>query len=107
MLEWTPAEAREFLRRATNGGDQRIIVGPPGEDVVRILFQAADERHVYLIECQGDRDWIRELCTDMPNIETTTRLAEFMQLGLEHWPYDQSMLRMRALIDFHAAERGR
>lgn len=107
MLEWTPTETRDFLHNATANGDQRVIIGPPeDDDKVRLLFKSAAENKVYLLELRGDRDWIRALCAEVPDIDTTARMAEFIGLGLDYWPHDQSMQRMRALLEFHAAKHG-
>jgi len=103
MITISPLEASELL--AAGCLDARVIVAPPEDGKIHIAYRAKSDRQVYVMVVAGDNDWL-SLFLSAPTSTFTAYVArdlrDFNNHGLQHWPADQSMLRLKAMLDFRA-----
>jgi len=101
MLTISPLEASQLLAKGCL--DARVLVAPPQEGKIHLAFKSNHDKQVYVMVCAGDKDWL-SLFLSAPTSTFTAYVAhdldDFTNHGLQFWPADQSLLRLRAMLDF-------
>jgi len=104
MITIAALEASQIF--STDKVEPVVIIAPPEDGKIHIAFRSTHDKQVYVMVVAGDNKWLSDFLSAPTSTFTAyvaKDLRDFNNQGLRHWPADQSLLRLKAMLDFREA----
>jgi hypothetical protein len=104
MIEWSSQEATGFFNKTSSEIEDTVVAFVDCEGgSVNIAFKPLDD-DVYVMMIKGDNNWLDEF-TPSVNIARASSFNQFFGMCYTFWPNDESVLRLKKLLEEYQEER--